>query len=180
MRIPGELIALATFPGVAIHEMAHQLFCRLFRVAIFDVCYFQCENPVGYVRHEVPRKTCHHAFIALGPFLVNSLLGAVIGFPAALAVTEFGDLAPGCWLDYLLVWLGVSIAMHAFPSLADAASIWDATQASRVSCIRRLMWKPLASFAYAMAFIGFNPWFRLAYGAALVRLAPGLLVRAFA
>lgn len=44
--IPGQLIAALTFPGVIVHEMAHQLFCRLFRVAVLDVCYFRF-GPAG-------------------------------------------------------------------------------------------------------------------------------------
>jgi hypothetical protein len=38
--IPGPLIALATFPGVIVHELAHQLFCRWFRIPVLNVCYF--------------------------------------------------------------------------------------------------------------------------------------------
>ena len=103
MSIPGELIALATFPGVVIHELAHQLFCRLSRVAIFDVCYFRCENPVGYVRHEVPRTALHHASIALGPFMINSVLGAAIAFPSAIPAMEFsaGSSSPVIKSDFL-------------------------------------------------------------------------------
>ena len=29
MIIPGVLISLITFPGVVIHELAHQIFCML-------------------------------------------------------------------------------------------------------------------------------------------------------
>ena len=67
--IPGFLIALVTFPGVIVHEMAHQLFCRLFRVAVLDVCYFRLGNPSGYVLHESPRTTAQHLVIGIGPFL---------------------------------------------------------------------------------------------------------------
>ena len=49
--IPGWLIALVTFPGVIVHEAAHFLFCRLRRVAVFDVCYLRFGNPAGYVIH---------------------------------------------------------------------------------------------------------------------------------
>ena len=46
--IPGLLIALATFPGVIVHEAAHMLFCRLRGVAIFKVCFFRVGNPAGH------------------------------------------------------------------------------------------------------------------------------------
>ena len=38
--IPGWLIGLVTFPGVIVHEAAHLFFCKLRRVAVFDVCFF--------------------------------------------------------------------------------------------------------------------------------------------
>lgn len=56
MIIPGFLISIVTFPGVIVHEMAHQIFCRLCGVAVFDVCYFRFGNPSGYVVHEIPKK----------------------------------------------------------------------------------------------------------------------------
>jgi hypothetical protein len=125
MFIPGPLIALATFPGVIVHEIAHQLFCRIFRVAVFDVCYFRLGNPAGYVIHEPPSNASQQIWIGIGPFFVNSILGALIALPAVIPVMRFEAGAP---LDYLLMWLGVSIAMHAFPSTGDAKSIWSAVQ----------------------------------------------------
>jgi hypothetical protein len=43
--IPGQLIALLTFPGVIVHELGHQLMCRFLRVAVLDVCYFRVGRP---------------------------------------------------------------------------------------------------------------------------------------
>lgn len=54
MIIPGFLISILTFPGVIVHEIAHQLFCRICGVAVLDVCYFKAGNPAGYVVHEIP------------------------------------------------------------------------------------------------------------------------------
>jgi hypothetical protein len=89
--IPGPLIALATFPGVIVHELAHQLFCRWFRVPVLEVCYFRVDNPAGFVIHEPPAKSYHSLFISIGPFLINTILGALIAFPAALPVIKFGE-----------------------------------------------------------------------------------------
>jgi hypothetical protein len=115
--IPGPLIAALTFPGVVVHELAHQFFCRLFGVAIFDVCYFRFGNPAGYVIHEHPTKASQQIWIGVGPFLVNSVVGAIIAAPASIQVLQFEAGTP---LDYVLIWLGISIAMHAFPSTGDA------------------------------------------------------------
>src|SRR5450432_3973356 len=121
MFIPGILITILTFPGVIIHELAHQLFCRWFKVPVFNVVYFQIKNPAGYVLHEVLKNKWQTIMISLGPFFVNTLAGALIALPAALPVFKFNSGGP---LDYLLIYLGVSIAMHAFPSTADGDAIW--------------------------------------------------------
>ncbi len=52
MIIPGVLISLVTFPGVVIHELAHQLFCMLCGLKVYEVKYFQINNPNGYVIYQ--------------------------------------------------------------------------------------------------------------------------------
>jgi MFS-type transporter involved in bile tolerance (Atg22 family) len=98
--IPGPLIALATFPGVIVHELAHQLFCRWFRIPVLTVCYF-------------------------------------------------------------LIWLGVSIAMHAIPSTGDAKSMWQSVK--DVSPVTRLLVMPIVGVIY-LATIGRFFWLDLFYG----------------
>lgn len=108
--IPGSVMAALTFPGVIVHEIAHQWFCRIFGVAILDVCYFRFGNPAGYVVHEHPVKPGQQIWIAIGPFLVNTVIGGIIAAPAAIQVFMLEAAGP---VDFLLIWLGVSIAMHA-------------------------------------------------------------------
>lgn len=71
MIIPGFLISILTFLGVIVHEIAHQLFCRICGVAVLDVCYFKAGNPAGYVVHEIPKKPSTNILIGVGPFFVN-------------------------------------------------------------------------------------------------------------
>ena len=52
MIIPGVLISLITFPGVVIHELAHQILCLLCGLELYEVKYLQLINPNGYVVHE--------------------------------------------------------------------------------------------------------------------------------
>jgi hypothetical protein len=120
MIIPGQLVSLATFPGVIVHEAAHMFFCRLRGIAVLDVRFFRIGNPAGYVVHEPPNKFTTAFLISLGPFVVNSLLCMLICFPAFLPVRMFGVSHP---LSYFLLWLGVSIGMHAFPSIGDGQSL---------------------------------------------------------
>src|SRR6478752_1138976 len=106
MIIPGFLITLLTFPGVIVHELAHQLFCRLYKVPVFEVVYIRMGNPAGYVLHEKPASKWHSIMISIGPFFVNTILGALIALPAALPVYSFENANI---FHYVLIYLGVSI-----------------------------------------------------------------------
>ncbi|MFH1362331.1 MAG: metalloprotease family protein [bacterium] len=170
------MISLLTFPGVIVHEMGHQLFCRILKIAVFDVCYFQVENPAGYVSHEIPNKEYKHLLITIAPFFFNSIVGALIAFPAAIQVFL---IESGGFFDYFLIWLGVSIAMHAFPSTGDAASLWDVVNSSKTSLIFRLLGTPVVGLIYLGA-MGSVLWLDLLYGIAVASFLPRLIVSFFA
>lgn len=174
--IPGFLIALVTFPGVIVHEMAHQFFCRLARVAVFDVCYFRLGNPSGYVQHEPPRKIYQSVLISIGPFLVNTIVGALIACPSILPVMQFEGGSP---LDYVLVWLGLSISMHAFPSTGDANSLWKSVTGAGASFLVKVLVAPIVLIIYLGA-LGSVFWLDLIFGVGVCMALPWLLVHAVA
>lgn len=121
--IPGIIISIATFPGVIVHEAAHMLFCKLRKVPIFDVKFFQFNmETAGYVIHAEPDDFTSSFLISIGPFILNSLLCIVICFPASLPIYLFDDMN---YVSIFLVWLGVSMGMNAFPSPQDAEIIWE-------------------------------------------------------
>lgn len=172
MLIPGFILSIITFPGVIVHEIAHQLFCRLFRLAVFEVCYFRVGNPAGYVVHEIPRKTYQQILIGVGPFFVNTVLGAIIAAPAALPVIKFGT---GNVLDYFLIWLGVSIVMHSFPSIGDAKSIWSTVKGNETPLPLKIVTVPIIGLI-CIGSLGSIFWLDLIYGLGVVMLIPNLLV----
>jgi len=107
LAISSQIIALLTFPGVVAHEVVEQLVCRWSGVAVLDVCYFRFVNPRGYVIHEPALKVRKSLLIGLGPFFVNSLLVALVAFPAVLPALEFRvsivqsyvlEIRPGTWV----------------------------------------------------------------------------------
>jgi hypothetical protein len=171
MFIPGFLIAIVTFPGVIVHEIAHLLFCRFARVAVFDVCYFRIGNPSGYVVHEPPRNVYQSILIGIGPFFVNSIMGALIAFPAAIPMMTGGIN----FLEIVDLWLGLSIAMHAFPSTGDAKSIWASVFSPGTPVLARLLTVPLVCFIYLGA-IGSFFWLDLIYGVVIAVALPYLLI----
>ncbi|SKC82976.1 metalloprotease family protein [Maledivibacter halophilus] len=172
MIIPGQLITIATFPGVIIHEVAHQLFCRLANVAVLDVCYFRVGNPSGYVIHEKPRKISQHILIGIGPFILNTLIGALIAMSASFPVFRFHTGGP---LDYIFIWLGVSIAMHSFPSTGDAKSIWEAIKSKETNIFAKIIGTPIVGLIYLGA-LGSVAWLDLFYAMAVALLIPNLII----
>ena len=176
MIIPGFLISILTFPGVIVHEAAHLLFCKLRRVAVLDVCYFQIKNPNGYVMHEPPADFLSSFLISVGPFIVNSLLCILFCFPAFFPVRIFHRSDP---VSYFFLWLGLSIGMHAFPSFGDAKVLWQtATQAARHYNPLAIISLPLVGLIM-LANLGSIFWLDLAYGMAIGLGLPELMLDEF-
>jgi hypothetical protein len=174
--IPGFLITLITFPGVIVHELAHAIFCRLFGLKIYEVCFFQVSfgrgQPAGYVVHEPAPHWWQNLLVSIGPFFVNTIIGSVIAAPAVIPVLQFhsGDL-----LDYALIWLGVSITMHSFPSTGDAASIYSMLKRPGVPTVAKIVGFPVIGFIYLGA-LGSFFWLDLLYGIAVAGFLPKLII----
>ena len=123
--IPGWVIAAITFPGVMLHELAHKLFCDLFRVPVFEVRYFQFgKSESGYVKHGEPKTFSQSFWISTGPLIINSFVAVVLA-----ATTMKAEL--GSYLQVALGWLSISSGMHAFPSTHDAEQILIASRVAR-------------------------------------------------
>jgi len=171
--IPGQVISVLTFPGVIAHEAGHMFFCKLRKVAVFDVCFFRMGNPAGYVVHEEPQDFSTAFWIAVGPLVVNSALCILFSFPAVIPVRIFGQEDP---ISYFWMWLGISIGMHAFPSSHDARGLW--VQARKALATREPM--VLLSFPLVILIFVANilsiVWFDALYGFALGFLLPAWLL----
>ncbi len=180
MIIPAFVIAWFTFPGVVFHELAHALFCRLFGMEIYKVQYFQFSikwgAPAGYVIHKPSTKAWQNVLVGVGPFFLNTIVGAIVAAPASLSVFQFGK---GDAFDYLLIWLGVSIAMHAFPSTGDAAVIWKSLKAPTTSKLTKILGIPIVGIIYIGAY-GSMLWLDVLYGVAVAGLLPRLIVQLLA
>ena len=180
LPIPGILIAIVTFPGVIIHELAHQIFCYLRRVPVYQVKYFQPRNPCGYVVHAPSESPGTNFIISIGPFIVNTILGALILLPASIEMSEFGLLndglgfLPGLRLVFIY-WLGISIAMHAFPSTGDAKNLVSSILKNKdVHILIKILVAPVVGLIYLGAF-GSIIWLDLGYGILIATLLPKLI-----
>lgn len=177
MIIPGILISILTFPGVAVHELAHQIFCWICRIPVYEVKYFQMKNPCGYVLHEPSSNPWKNLLTGLGPFFVNTFSGILITLPAYANVFGYGsNPSPFIRLcSYLLYWLGVSILMHAFPSTGDAKSlITNVLKNKEVNFLAKAVTAPFIGLIYLGA-LGSMFWLDLAYGISISMLLPQLI-----
>lgn len=175
--IPGFLISIITFPGVIVHEFAHQLFCRLFRIPVYDVVYFQFGNPSGYVIHEPAEEPLECFFISIGPFIINTLLGMLLTLPAAVELIQFSSYVNP--LSLLLGWLGISVLMHAFPSIGDAkVMVKCILKNPQVSLVVKVITAPYIGLVYVGA-IGSVVWLDFIYAIAVAGFLPNLLVQLF-
>lgn len=170
---PGFLVAIVTFPGVIVHEATHMLFCKLRGVAVLDVCFFRIGNPCGYVIHEEIDDFGASFLISVGPFIINSLLCILICSPAFVPVRIFGVQNP---LSYFLLWLGISIGMHAFPSTVDAKGLLhNAKKAIASGNMLALVAYPVVLLIY-VANISSMFWGDYLYGLAIGLGLPSLLL----
>lgn len=175
--IPGIVIQIATFPGVIIHEAAHLLFCRLFKLAVFDVKFFRFQNPAGYVIHEQTDNFTAVFFVSMGPFIINSLLCVLFCSAAFMPIWELNVVDP---LAYFFAWLGLSMGMNAFPSKEDLSHIWKLAPAqAKQFNLLAVVSLPLVAVLYVLNFARVI-WADLGYGIAIGFLGPLAIFRALA
>jgi len=170
--IPGELISILTFPGIIVHEFAHMFFCKVRKIAVLDACYFRIGNPAGYVIHESTANFTTTFLVSMGPFIINTLLCLLICLPAYMPIKFFDIEHP---LSYFLIWLGVSIGMHAIPSNQDASNVYEqAKEEVKHHNILAIISFPLVGLIYVFNVLRFF-WADLLYGIAIGIGIPSLI-----
>lgn len=177
MFLPGFIISIITFPGVIIHELAHQIFCYICGMKVYEVKYFRIGNPCGYVIHETSDNPGKIFLTSMGPFFINTLLGLLIILPASINVVAFKEY--NNILNIVLAWLGFSILMHAFPSTGDAKVMVNGIlKNDKVGILPKILSAPFVLLVYAGA-IGSVFWLDAIYAAAVAMLLPDLIVHLF-
>jgi hypothetical protein len=157
-----------------VHEIAHRFFCDIAGVPVYEVCYIRLGNPAGYVVHGNTTNLRQSFLISVGPFIINTHLFAIVAFPASIPMWMLDD---GPHTNYFLLWLGISIGMHAFPSKHDLDNFQKQVKAANSK-------KPLVFFAawVAAMFSGARIlsffWFDAIYAIAISMIVPLLIVGA--
>ena len=161
-----------TFPGVAIHEWAHKIFCQLSGLRVIKVVYFRFGNPSGYVVHEAPQNYLQSFFVATGPIIFNSIVS--VGLAYAIIFFQSGS-----YWRLIFLWLAFSVAAHAFPSSEDlsGASSDGLNHLKKGSSLLPLIGFPLIGIMWLAGRFGLI--FRIAFAVLMVVIGlawAGLLV----
>jgi Putative zincin peptidase len=172
-------LAYLTFPGVVVHEFAHAWACHRLGIAVRKVCYLRLGNPLGYVLHERPAYAIQHILVAVAPFFVSTAIALAISLAATLfvashALEEFQEIVVA-----FSMWLGFSIALHAFPSSGDADSLWHEVTSPDVGVFAKLVLVPVVGMI-RLAGIGSRVWLDVLFAILIVALPPLIAAAAMA
>lgn len=171
--LSGTVVSILTFPGVIVHEAAHRFFCDLAGVRVIEICYFRAGNPAGYVVHEATDSLPANFLISAGPLFVNTLLCMLLCFSPMIILSL--DVRPIPIVPFFLLWLGLSIGMHAFPSDVDMRNFTESVERAKGIGILRLaaaMLRLVFRVANALRIV----WFDLFYAIAVAWILPVLVL----
>jgi len=171
--IPAPLMAILTFPGIIIHEMAHRFFCDIFGVPVYKVCYFQIGNPAGFVLHGEISSPNKRFLISFGPVVFNIILGVLLCFPAIVTMFYVG-LVPEISVYFLMLLLGLSIGMHGIPSKVDMECLKSGKK-GKVSFLLRIIFFPFYFFAIISNFVK-NAFLDLFFAALIGFILPAIVI----
>lgn len=176
MIIPGWFVNLLTFPGVIVHELGHKIFCSLTGTHVHEVKYIDAKMG-GHVRHSLPKNYRSSLLITLGPLMLNTLVAVVFFLIfGAMMAAEGSHAGIIGWSMFTVLWLGVSIAMHAFPSKGDAKALWAQTHVFRKGNPFVYLGYPIAGFIYLTNYLRIV-WFDLIYAFSVSSLVIGWPIR---
>ena len=166
-------------PGVIVHELAHHFFCILFQVKVTKVCYYNFLDSSGYVEHKSSKHLHQEVFIAIAPFFINSILGAIVAYPTIINKLSLNILEIFNWEDILRVIISISIGMHAIPSKQDGLSTWEYISDSNLNFIykfiTRLIISPLILSIYLLNFCKSFLKIDLLYGICVCLIGPKII-----
>lgn len=168
--IEGWIIALLTFPGVIVHEISHRFFCDLTKTPVYEVRYLRIGNPAGYVVHGPVQSLKSSLLISIGPLIVNTLLCALLTFPAMFPIFIL-DTEKYNVVFMVLMWAGVSMGMHAFPSNEDMKNFVDQVKNAQEGGLLPILAKLLARI-FKIANALRIAWFDLIYAFCISLVLP--------
>ncbi|MFC1764143.1 hypothetical protein ACFL6U_18975 [Planctomycetota bacterium] len=126
---------ILTFPGLVMRRFIRSSFARLQVTESEELMYH------GNTNADMDREASPQALISICLFFINTVFGIILGSLAWLYTMTDTLLMIPC---ILLVWLSVTMAVHAFPSIDEAQRTWQLLQKKNTPWIAKLVGRPLA------------------------------------
>lgn len=172
---PGWVVSLLTFPGVMCHEAAHRLCCDLWKIDVYEAEYFlPGDERSGYIQHAPAPQAASAFCVALGPLFLNTLGCALFGFSPCFTWLALDPIDGLSLLDWTLLWVSLSLGMHAFPSPEDALSVVAHLKERQANGLWQWLGKVLLQAAI-LTHWGKMLWLDVLYAVSVASLLPWLI-----
>ncbi len=165
-----------TICGAMLRAFFEHLFLKLFRVPVEDRAYLQRNELFGHVEHKPARSFAESFCICFFPGLLVCLIGAGIALPAVLQLFVMGilprnivngEISVMFILCAVLLYFGVSLFCHAFPTYEDALYLWEHRKKTNLAA-RILLFIPILCIRIGAFLARFGFWQLIAIAAAVV------------
>ena len=163
---------LLTFPGIIIREFLHHYLADSNNLKVFEVCYFnKNKKPMGYVIHEEPTSLNIALQICIIPFMICSILCIFLTYSAYFPFVYLADFNCNA-IFLLLLWIGLSAGVQAFPSKENVCDLSLAIRNSNYSSSQLSIAKVFCGFFDARLKFRKPMLFSLVFGLMLIQLLP--------
>ena len=168
----GKILMFFTFPGAIFNTIIKIIYCRIFRVAVIDMRYFDLGTLTGYIEHEIPKKFINQINIVLLPFITGTLLGIFISFPGTVGIDDHGVFH---LFYFILVWLGLSIVIHSIPKIEYAQKMMRRLWSRETGFFTKLICTPFLTVIYLANALTYIEIISVIFGLVVVYL-PALIL----
>lgn len=166
MRHLSWIFGFLTMPGAVFHAFAEHLLCKILRIPVEDTAYLHCSEQFGHVEHKPVLQAGKGFALCFVPGLILFLCGAVTAGTAAVQlfaigvtpiVLTTGKVSALFIVCCVLLYAGICMLCHVFPSYEDALYLWESRD--EASAAAKIILTPLAACMRAGAFLSrFGVW----------------------
>jgi len=103
---------------------------------------------------------------------VSTIVGFCIGLCGGYVFLNHGKLQ---LLGFIILWIGATVAMHSFPSVVDALSIWASVWQEKSPLAAKLIATPLVGIIIMGAFLS-SIWLDWIYGIIIAFYLPMVII----
>lgn len=164
-----------TIFGAVTRGYFEHLTLKLCRVPVEDSAYLQRNEMFGHVEHKPARTFAKSFCVCFLPGFLVCLVGAVIALPAVLQLFYMGvmpryivngTVSVMFILCVVLLYFGVSLFCHAFPTYEDALYLWESRKQTNAA-VRILLFVPMVCIRAGAFLARFGVWQLLAIAGAV-------------